>query len=117
MKVDIMIKELWTTFAAGFPFIVLNGGDFGHMMDEWGHMMGNWDHMVDLGGIPFLGLWFIGSLIVIILIFAYLIIHSEKKEEIEIMSDAQKTLDERYVKGEITRKEYIQAKEDIERKK
>jgi len=84
--------------------IVLDVGDFHHMMD-WGHM--NW------WGFTFLGFWFIGILIVVVLIFAYLIIRSEKKEEIEIMSDAQKVLDERYAKGEITRKEYIKAKEDL----
>ena len=84
--------------------IVLDADDFGHMMD-WGHM--NW------GGFPFLGLWFIGFIIIIVLIVVYLIIHSEKKEEIEIMSDAQKIIDERYAKGEMTRKEYIQAKEDL----
>ncbi len=84
--------------------IVLDVGDFHHMMD-WGHMNG-W-------GFPFLGLWFIGFIIIIVLIVVYLIIHSEKKEEIEIMSDAQKIIDERYAKGEMTRKGYIQAKEDL----
>ena len=42
-----------------------------------------------------------------------MIIKSEETEEKEIMTDAQKILDERYAKGEMTRKEYIQAKEDI----
>jgi uncharacterized membrane protein len=40
----------------------------------------------------------------------------EKAEEVEIMSDAQKILDERYAKGEISRKEYQQAKKDINTK-
>jgi uncharacterized membrane protein len=31
------------------------------------------------------------------------------------MSNAQKTLDERYVKGEITQKEYLQFKEDLKK--
>ena len=83
-------------------WFVLNGW---HMMD-WGHM--NW------WGFPFFGLWFIGFIIVIVLIVVYLIINSEKIEELEIMSDAQKTLDERYAKGEMSRKEYIQAKEDLQ---
>jgi len=74
-------------------------------MPNWGHM--NW------WGFPFLGLWFIGIIIVIVTIVVYLIINSEKIEEVEIMSDAQKIIDERYAKGEITRKEYIQAKEDL----
>ncbi len=74
-------------------------------MMDWGHM--NWR------GFPFFGLWFIGIIIFIGLIVAYLIIKSEKMEEVEIMSDAQKIIDERYAKGEITREEYIQAKEDL----
>jgi len=59
-------------------------------------------------------LWFVGFIIVIISIVVYLIIHSEKSEEIEVMSDAQKILNERYAKGEMTRKDYIQAKEDLQ---
>ncbi len=66
-------------------------------------------------GFPFLGLFFISIFIVIVLVLVYLIIHSEKTEEKEIMSDAQKTLDQRYAKGEMTRTEYIQAKEDIKK--
>jgi putative membrane protein len=73
----------------------------------------DWGHMMDWWGIPLLGLWFIGIFIVIVLVVVYLIIHSEKTEEKEIMNDAQKILDERYAKGEMTRKEYIQAKEDL----
>ncbi len=84
--------------------VVLDCCGFYNMMD-WGHM--NW------WGFPFLGLWFVGFIIVIISIVVYLITHSEKSEEIEIMPDAQKILDERYAKGEMTRKEYIQAKEDL----
>jgi uncharacterized membrane protein len=75
-----------------------------YQMTDWGHM--SW------WGFPFFGLWFIGILIAIVLI-VYIIIHNEKTEEVEIMSDAQKILDDRYTKGEINRKEYIQAKEDL----
>ena len=100
-----MIKKLLTTFFAGFPFIVLNG-------DEW-HMMGEWSHMMDWWGVPFMGFWIIGIIIGIGLLIVYLIIKSEETEEKEIMTDAQKILDERYAKGEMTRREYIQAKEDI----
>ena len=87
--------------------IILDCGDFCNMMD-WGHM--SW------WGFPFFGFLFIGILIAIIII-VYVIIHSEKSEEKEIISDAQRFLDERYAKGEMTRKEYLQAKEDIERMK
>jgi len=86
--------------------IVADCGGFYHMMD-WGYM--NW------WGFPFFGLWFIGFIIVIILVVVYLITHSEKIEEKEIMNDAQKILDERYAKGEMTRKEYIQAKDDLKK--
>jgi uncharacterized membrane protein len=83
--------------------IVLDCGGFYHMMD-WGYM--SW------WGFPFIGLWIIGVIIAIVII-VYIIINSEKTEDKEIMSDAQKTLDNRYAKGEITRKEYIQAKDDL----
>jgi uncharacterized membrane protein len=75
-------------------------------------MMGDWGHMMDWWGVPFMGFWIIGIIIAIVII-AYIIINSEKTEDNEIMSDAQKTLDNRYAKGEITRKEYLQAKEDL----
>jgi uncharacterized membrane protein len=83
--------------------IVLDVGNFHHMMD-WGYM--NW------WGLPFIGLFLIGVLIAIIVI-VYIILKSEKSEEVEIISDAQKILDDRYAKGDITRKDYIQAKEDL----
>ena len=46
----------------------------------------------------------------------YLIIRGDEAEMKEVMSDAQKVLDERYAKGEISRDEYLQAKKDIEKK-
>ena len=83
--------------------IILDCGDFYNMMD-WGHM--SW------WGFPFFGLWFIGILVAIVII-VYIIIRNEKAEEGEVMSDAYKTLDNRYAKGDITREEYVQAKEDL----
>ena len=73
-------------------------------MMDWGNM--SW------WGFPFFGLWFIGILIAIVVI-VYIIIQSEKSEDVEVVSDAQKILDNRYAKGEITRNEYVQAKEDL----
>ncbi len=137
-----MDKKLSAVFFGGFPFIVLNGGGFTHMMDDWGHMMDWW-------GIPFMGFWWIGVWIIqfiiaflvykdaekrdnngllwfvlvvlpwigIIFLIIYLIIREEKTEAEETISDALKILDDRYAKGEMTRKEYLQAKEDIEKKK
>ena len=84
-------------------YTVLDCGYFNNVMD-WGHM--SW------WGFPFFGFWFIGILIAIVII-VYIIINSEKTEDKEIMSDAHKILDNRYAKGEITRKEYMQAKDDL----
>jgi putative membrane protein len=83
--------------------LIADCGGFYHMMD-WGYT--SW------WGFPFIGLWFIGILIAIVII-VYMITHNEKSEEVEVMSDAQKILDERYAKGEMTRDEYIQAKDDL----
>jgi len=122
------------------PFIILNGGDFHHMMD-WGY------HMMDWWGIPYMGYWNIGlwtvQLIIaflvlkdcekrnmngllwfiliilpwigVLFIIGYLIVRSEGTEIKEGLDDAQKVLDDRYAKGEITRKEYMQTKMDIEK--
>jgi len=88
-----------------FENIILDCCDFYNMMD-WGHM--SW------WGFPFLGLWIIGVIIAIVIV-VYIIINSEKTEEKDVMSDAHKTLDNRYAKGEITRNEYIQAKDDLKK--
>jgi putative membrane protein len=114
-----MDKKLSAAFFVGFPFIVLNGGGFTHMMDDWGHMMDWW-------GIPFMGFWWIGVWIIqlviaflvykdaekrenngllwfvlvvlpwigIIFLIIYLIIREEKTEAEETISDALKILDD-----------------------
>lgn len=124
-----------------FSFIVLNGGDFGHMMD-WDH------HMMDWWGIPFSGYWTIGVWIILVIIgslvykdaenrkmngllwfiliilpwvgivflIVYLIIREEQVAMVSALKDAQKILDENYAKGEITRTEYLLAKKDIDSK-
>ena len=124
----------------GVPFVVLDGGDFGHMMDM-GHMMDWW-------GIPFLGFWWIAVWVVqfilaflvykdaekqgknsllwflliilpwfgILFLIGYLIIRGEETNIEEATEYAQKVLDERYAKGEITRAEYLQMKKDIEKR-
>ena len=71
----------------------------------------NWGHM-SWWGFPFFGLFLIG-IIIAILVIVYIIFNSEKTEDLEVISDAQKILDNRYAKGEITRNEYVQAKEDL----
>ena len=140
-KVDDLDKKLWTAFFAGFPFIVLNGGGFSHMMDDWGHMMDWW-------GIPFMGFWMIAIWIVFIVIaflvyrdaeernmngllwlvlvilpwigivflVIYLIIREDKGKQESPQKSAQKILDERYAKGEISREEYQKMKKDFEKR-
>ncbi len=122
----------------GVPFVVLDGGDFGHMMDM-GHMMDWW-------GMPFMGFWMVGLWIVFIVIaflvykdaeernmngllwlllviipwigilflIIYLILREEKIKHQSSQKNALEVLDERYAKGEITRDEYQQMKKDIE---
>lgn len=62
-------------------------------------------------------LWFILIIlpwIGVLFIIGYLIVRSEGTEIKEGLDDAQKVLDDRYAKGEITRKEYMQTKMDME---
>lgn len=98
---------LLISYLAEIPSILMDANGW-HMMD-WDH------HMMDWWDVPFLGYCFIGIVIGVALILIYLIIHNEKIEEVEIMSDADKTLDERYAKGEMTRDEYLQAKDDLKK--
>jgi putative membrane protein len=136
-----MDKKLWISFFAGFPFILLDV-DGWHMMDWDHHMMDWWG--IPFMGFWWIGVWIVQFIIAfliykdaekrenngllwfvlvvlpwigIIFLIIYLIIREDKIENKEIMDDAQKILDERYAKGEITRKEYLQAKEDIEKKR
>jgi len=122
------------------PFVLMDS-DGWHMMDWNHHMMDWWG--VPLIGYWWIGIWIAQSIIAFIVyrdaenrenngllwfilvfipwvgiffLIMYLIIREDKAEMKETMSDAQKVLDERYTEGEITRKEYIQAKEDIEKK-
>ena len=128
-------------FFTGFMFILLDIDGWhmmdwdGHMMDWWGiPFMGFWWILVWVVQfvIAFLVyrdaerrennglLWFVLVVIPwvgIVFLVIYLIIREEKNENKELVDDAQKILDERYATGEITRREYLQAKEDIEKKR
>jgi putative membrane protein len=125
-------------FFTGFLFVALEEW---HMMDRW-HMIDWWG--IPFLGFWWLGVWFVQFVIaalvyrdaekrekngllwfvlvilpwigLVFLIF-YLIIQDEKSEDTEIMDYAQRILAERYAKGEMTRREYLQAKEDIEKKR
>jgi len=133
-----LVNNLLTTIAAVFPFIVLNG-DGWHMMD-WDHHMMDWWGIPFLGYwyivlwviqfiIAFMVyrdaekrkmnslLWFILIIlpwIGIFFIIGYLIIRNEEDDSKEAMDAAMIILDERYAKGEITRKEYLKTRKDIE---
>ena len=133
-----MVKNLLTAIAAVFPFIVLNGNGW-HMMD-WDHHMMDWWGIPFLGYwyivlwvvqfiIAFMVfrdaekrkmnslLWFILIIlpwIGIFFIIGYLIIRNEEDDSKEAMDAAMIILDERYAKGEITRKEYLKTRKDIE---
>ncbi len=130
------IISLLTTI--GFPFIVLDSTDFGHMMDM--------NHMMDWWGMPSMGFWMVGLWIVFIVVaflvykdaeernmngllwlllviipwigilflIIYLIIREDKIKHPSSQKNSLEVLDERYAKGEITRDEYKQMKKDIE---
>jgi putative membrane protein len=120
------------------PFIVLNG-DGWHMMD-WDHHMMDWWGIPFLG-YWYIVLWIIQFIIAfmvfrdsekrkmnglfwfvliiipwigIFFIIGYLILRTEEDDSKEAMDAAMIILDERYAKGEITRKEYLKTRKDIE---
>jgi putative membrane protein len=120
-----------------FPFVVLNGGDLhyiDHMMDWWGiPNMGFW--WIAVWVVQFILaflvykdaekqgknglLWFflvILPWIGILFLIGYLVVRGEEADTEEAIEYAQKVLDERYAKGEITRAEYLQMKKDIEKR-
>jgi putative membrane protein len=136
-----MDKKFLSIFLAGFPFILLDV-DGWHMMDWDHHMMDWWG--IPFMGFWWIGVWIVQFVVAflvykdaekrenngllwfiliilpwigILFLIIYLIIREEKTVTMEGMNEAQKILDERYAKGEMTRKEYLQAKEDIEKKR
>ncbi|MHA2388930.1 MAG: SHOCT domain-containing protein [Candidatus Hodarchaeales archaeon] len=135
-----MDKKNLSIFLAGFPLILLDINGW-HMMDWDHHMMDWWG--IPFIGFWWIGVWiaqFVIAFLVykdaekrenngwlwfvlvilpwigIIFLIIYSIIREEKTKIMETSSDAKRILDERYAKGEMTRKEYLQAKEDIEKK-
>jgi putative membrane protein len=131
-----MLDKLKISSLIGFPFIVLDIGDYHHM-----------GHMMDWLGIPYivfwwlsawfvqLGLafmvykdaenkdkngpfWFILSIIPwigFLFLIGYVVIRGEEADIKEADEEAQRILDERYAKGEISRTEYLQMKKDIQK--
>lgn len=134
-----MLKKFLNGFSAVFPFIVLNGNGW-HMMD-WGHHMMDW-WGIPFMGFWWIGVWIVQLIIAflvlrdaekrkmnsllwfiliilpwvgILFIIGYLVVRSEEDETKESIDDALNILDERYAKGEITRKEYLETRLDIEK--
>jgi putative membrane protein len=121
--------------------LILMDVDGWHMMDWDHHMMDWWG--IPYMGFWWFGVWVVQFIIAffvyrdaekrknngllwfvlvflpwigILFLIIYLIIRGDETEMKEVKSDAQKVLDERYAKGEISRDEYIQAKKDIKKK-
>ena len=119
------------------PFIFLDVNGW-HMMDWDYHMMDWWG--VPFFGFWWIGIWIIQFIIGLIIykdaerhnensimwlvlsiipwigwfiIIYYIIFRNEEDDKKEVITDAHKTLDERYAKGEISREEYLQAIKDI----
>lgn len=118
--------------------ILLDVGDFhhmDHMWDWWGvsnmglWWIGVWLVQLVLAFMVYRDaekkdkngpLWFILVIIPwvgILFLIGYIVIRGEEVEADEAFEDAQRILDERYAKGEITRKEYLQMKKDLEKNK
>jgi putative membrane protein len=73
-----------------------------------------------MGYYPFMGFWASLTWLVIVIVVAYFIYKLIKTEKILVPSkpsikSANDILDERYAKGELTREQFIQMKEDIKK--
>jgi len=124
-------------FLTGFPFILLDV-DCCHMLDWDHHMMDWWG--IPYMGFWWIGIWIIQFVIAflvykdaekskkngllwfilvilpwvgILFLIGYLVIRGEKTETKDAIVNADKIIDERYAKGEITREEYLEIKNDM----
>jgi len=85
---------------------ILNGNETHHPMDDW-HMWGGW--------------WFclivLVAVVLVIGILVYLMIREEGNRGSTSVSDksAEKLLDERYARGEISKDEYKEMKEGMKK--
>lgn len=77
-------------------------GNGGWMMGEWGGMMGGWGMLMML-------LFWVGLILLIVWVVRSVVAASQGTGS----STARQTLDQRYARGELTRKEYEQIKKDI----
>jgi putative membrane protein len=112
--------------------------DWNDMMMDWDHMMNWWG--LPFMGFWMIGLWLIFIVIAflvykdaekrgmngllwlilvilpwvgILFLILYLILRNDKSPQISASKNALQILDERYVKGEITKEEYEQKKKDL----
>ncbi len=134
-----MLKKFLNGFPAVFPFIVLNGNGW-HMMDWSHHMMDWWN--IPYMGFWWIGVWVIQFILAffaykdakkrekngllwfilvilpwigLLFLIGYLVMLGEKTETREAINNADKIIDERYAKGEITREEYLEIKNDMKK--
>ncbi len=84
--------------------VVLNGNGHHHHMEGWTRMGGWW-------------MWFIMLIAVfLIILLIYLIMSEDKRDEKRLSESnrsAEKILDERYARGEISKEEYKQMKKEM----
>ena len=83
-----------------------------------GQRMGPW--MMDWYQSPFMGFWTSLIWLIIVIVVAYLIYKLKKSEKIlapsrPVIRSAEDILAERYAKGEVTREQYMQMKEDLKK--
>jgi len=87
--------------------VVLNGNGHHHPMEGWTRMGVWW-------------MWFIILIAVfLIILLTYLIISEDKKDEnrlSDLNRSAEKILDERYARGEISREEYKEMKKEMRKR-
>ena len=73
-----------------------------------------------MGWYPFMGFWMSLFWLVVLILIAYLIYRLVKSEKGIVPQETMRKsktdiLDERYAKGELTREQYLQMKEDLKK--
>ena len=72
--------------------------------------------MMDWGYYPFMGFWMILIWLIVLLAIAYFVYKLIKSEKIltpQNVESAEDILAKRYAKGELTKEQYIQMKDDL----
>ena len=77
--------------------------------------------MMDWGYYPFMGFWMSLIWLIVLIVIAYFVYKLIKSEKIlaprksESSKTAEDILNERYAKGEVTREQYMQMKDDMKK--